>query len=103
MATTTNKPTDQIRLGIIQAAIWRNEDSEGRPRFQVTLERLYRDEEGNWKSSGSFGRDELLTLAKVADLAHTRIHGLQTEAREAAKDEQKPAATTTAKRAGRSR
>jgi hypothetical protein len=40
------------------------------PRFSVTFERLYR-EEGVWKSSSNFGRDDLLVLAKVADLAHT--------------------------------
>ena len=28
-----------------------------------------------WKSSSSFGRDELLTVAKVADLANSWIHG----------------------------
>jgi len=69
-----NRPVDEIRLGSVKAAIWRNETERG-PRYSVTFERLYRD--GNeWKSSGSFGRDELLLLAKVADQAHTRIFEL---------------------------
>jgi hypothetical protein len=36
------------------------------------LSRLYRDGE-EWRSLESFGRDDLLVLAKVADLAHTWI------------------------------
>jgi hypothetical protein len=41
-------------------------------RHNVTITRLYK--EGNdWKDSTSFGRDDLPLLAKVTDLAHTRI------------------------------
>ncbi len=70
--TTNNKPTHEIRLGAIKATIWRNETANG-PRHNVTLVRLYKDGE-EWRSSESFGRDDLLTLAKMADLAHTWIH-----------------------------
>jgi hypothetical protein len=37
------------------------------------VSRSYKDGD-EWKSSSSFGRDELLTLAKVADLANSWIH-----------------------------
>jgi len=74
---SANPPVDQIRLGSIRAAIWANTDDQGRTRYSATLERMYHDEaEGKWKSTSSFGRDELLTVAKVADLANTRIHAL---------------------------
>jgi len=65
------KPIDEIRIGKIQAAIWRNETEHG-PMHNVTLERIYRDGD-QWKATGSLGRDDLLTAAKVLDLAHTRI------------------------------
>ncbi len=39
----------------------------------VTFSRIYKDAEGNWKSTSSFGRDDLLVLAKVADMAHTKV------------------------------
>lgn len=39
---------------------------------------MYRDQESSqWKYTGNFNRDDLLPLAKVADLAHTRIHEIQ--------------------------
>ncbi len=73
---TKSTPIDHIRLGAIQAAIWSN-DTENGPRFSVTFERMYRDQESQWKYTGNFNRDDLLPLAKVADLAHTRIHEIQ--------------------------
>jgi hypothetical protein len=58
-------------LGRIKAAIWSNSTDNG-VRHNVTFSRLYRDGE-EWKDSDSFGRDDLLILAKVADLANTWI------------------------------
>lgn len=66
------KPAHTIRLGAIQAAIWANEGQHG-PFFGVTIEKRFRDAEGQWQGSGSFNRDDLLVLAKVADCAHTYI------------------------------
>ena len=66
-----NKPAHEIRIGSIKAALWRNETQPG-ARYGVTFSRLYKDGE-QWKSSDSFGRDDLLLLAKVADRAHTWI------------------------------
>jgi hypothetical protein len=66
-----SKPVHELRLGRVRAAVWANETEQG-VRHNVTLSRLYRDGE-EWRSSESFGRDDLLVLAKVADLAHTWI------------------------------
>ena len=80
MSSEPKKPFEEIRLGAVKAAIWKNVVDQGnssRLVYNVTFQRLYRDGEGKWQSSESFGRDELLVLAKVADQAHTRICGLQ--------------------------
>lgn len=66
------RPVHEVRLGRIRAAIWENRTENG-PRHNVTLSRLYKDEQDDWRDSDSFGRDDLLVLAKVADLAHTWI------------------------------
>jgi len=60
-----------IRIGSIKAAIWENAVGEG-VRLSVSVCRLYKDGE-QWRTTESFGRDELLVLAKVADQAHTWI------------------------------
>lgn len=68
-----NKPVAKIKQGRIAADIWQN-DSEQGTRFTVTLSRSYRNkEDGTWKTTTSFGRDDLLLLAKVADQAHSKI------------------------------
>ena len=70
---SNTKPVAEVRVGAVKAAIWPNTTQSGAVRFNVTFSRIYKDAEGNWKSTSSFGRDDLLVLAKVADQAHTKI------------------------------
>ena len=72
------KPVDEIRIGRVKATVWLN-GTEEQPRHNVAFSRLYKDGD-QWKSTQSFGRNDLLALAKVADLAHSRIFALPTEA-----------------------
>lgn len=65
------QPAFEIRLGRIKAVAWENETQNG-SRYNVQLSRLYRDGD-EWKTSTSFGRDDLPLVAKVSDLVHTRI------------------------------
>jgi hypothetical protein len=69
--TTKQKPIHEIRVGAIKAAIWENGTANG-TRYNVTISRLYKDGDA-WKRTESFGRDDLLVVAKVADQAHTWI------------------------------
>jgi hypothetical protein len=65
------KPIQEVRLGYIKAAVWKNETETG-ARYNVTFRRLYKDGD-QWKTTDSFGRDDLLLLGKVADQAHSWI------------------------------
>ncbi len=89
------QPARVIRIRNLRANIWANRFPSGQVTYTVTFDRLYREPDqtdehgevmkrGDWKHSQSFGRDDLLLLAKVADLAHTEICRLQDEAREQA-------------------
>ena len=69
---TPNKPIDEVRIGRVKATIWRNQTEDGKSRYSVVFARLYKDGD-TWQSSQSFGRNDLLLLTKVADLAHTRV------------------------------
>src|SRR5262245_21522573 len=68
---SANKPVHEIRMGRIKAAIWENDTQSG-ARHNVTVQRIYKDGD-EWKTSESFGRDDLPLLAKVVDQAHTWI------------------------------
>ncbi len=72
MANDKKRPVEEVRIGRIRAAIWENQTEQG-VRHNVTVSRLYKD--GNdWKDTGSFGREDLLLVAKVMDQAHTWIY-----------------------------
>ena len=75
---TKQKPIQEVRIGNIKAALWQNQTDNG-TRFNVTFQRIYRDEQNKWQSTDSFGRDDLLVLAKVAERAFDSIHELQQE------------------------
>ncbi len=67
----TARPVHEIRLGLIKAAIWANATREGVMR-NVTFERSFKDGD-EWRTTHSFGRDDLLKVAKLADEAHSWI------------------------------
>ena len=71
--TSSQRPVHEVRYGRVKAAVWENRTSGG-TRHNVTVCRIYKDDEsGQWRDSQSFGRDDLLPLAKVVDEAHTWI------------------------------
>ena len=72
-----NKPVHKIRYGNTTASIWANEGQKG-TFYNVTINRGYKDGD-QWKDTGSFGRDDLPLLMKVADRAHSWIFDLNRE------------------------
>lgn len=82
-----NKPVHEVRLGPIRASVWANETDNG-TRYNVTFDRAYRDGDA-WKSTSSFGRDDLLVLGKAADQAHTWILNQPRDRPETATSEQR--------------
>ena len=88
------RPVQVIRIRNIRANIWANRLPSGDLAYNVTFDRLYREpdetngqgevtKQGEWRQSQSFGKDDLLLLAKLADQAHSEVYyRLQDEARE---------------------
>ena len=67
--TSPKKPTEVIRLGRIRAAIWANQTEGQDVWFNVTVSRLYKDQD-RWKDTSAFRRDDLPIVCKVLDLAY---------------------------------
>ena len=63
------RPTHEIKLGKIRAAIWANESKQDKLWFNVTVTRLYKEND-EWKDTSSFGRDELPIVNKAIDMAY---------------------------------
>ncbi len=56
------QPVKKFRAGQVACALWENEANvNGRivTMLKATVERRYKDKDGNWKSSGSFARNEI--------------------------------------------
>jgi hypothetical protein len=68
-----NKHLHEIRLGSVKAAVWMNSSATGTWHL-VTFGRLYKDADKSWKTTDSFGRDDLPLVEKIADLVPRWIH-----------------------------
>jgi len=67
----SDQPIQEIRIGRIRAAIWRNDTDKG-AKYSVVLSKLYRAAD-RWQDTGHFGGNDLPLVSKVADLAHAWI------------------------------
>ena len=83
------KPHARVRIGAVKAAIWQNQAGD-RTRYNVTFSKSYRDADGQWKTTQSFGRNDLLVLAKVVDQAHSRIVELEQAEDSSEQEEDEP-------------
>jgi len=55
-------PVAKFRAGQINSALWENPvEVNGKTvtMLKATVQRRYKDKDGNWQSSGSFGRNEI--------------------------------------------
>ena len=57
------KPKAKFAAGTVSAALWENEVTARNGKqvtlLKATVERRYKDSDGNWKSSGSFSRNDI--------------------------------------------
>ena len=71
------KPEKTFRIGAVSASVFVNEieTDNGKRRIRsVNLQRRYRDDnDGEWKSSNSFGLGELPQAQAVLDLAMKHV------------------------------
>lgn len=73
-------PACRLRENALSAEVWENQQKDG-VQHNVTFSRSYRDKEGNWKSTNSFGERDLLSLQHLAGRAHDAIRERRTEMR----------------------
>jgi len=56
------RPLAKIRAGSVSCALWENQiNVNGTPKaiLKASIERRYKDKDGDWQSSASFGRSEI--------------------------------------------
>lgn len=70
-----NKPIHSIRVGRVEVAIWKNQ-SETAAWYNFTFQRSYRDDEGDFKNTATFGRDDLPVIAFLTARAFEYVESL---------------------------
>jgi hypothetical protein len=84
MTKEKTKPSHKIRSGALSVTIWKQTNDKG-DWYSVSPSRTYKQDD-EWRDADSFGYDDLLTLAKLLDLAHTWILEQQQAGRESRKN-----------------
>lgn len=74
------KPEKKFRQGCVSVSIFANEikvNGASVPRMNVVPQRVYKDKEGNWQNSSSFGVNEIpkliVALSKAYDYLTAKI------------------------------
>ena len=70
-----NQPVHEEKLGRMKAVVWENQGPNG-SIFNVTFSRLYKDGD-DCKESQSFGRDDCLVVARLAEIVAVWIYRYQ--------------------------
>ena len=73
-------PIAKFRAGQVSAALWENQiEVGGRPvrMLKATIQRRYKDTDGNWKSATSFSRNEIPLAVHCLQKAFEKIVELQ--------------------------
>ena len=83
--TGQQMPVAKFRAGQISSAVWRNEiqvKGKAVTILKATVQRRYKDREGNWQSSGSFARNEIPLAIHCLQQAFEKIIETQHEDRD---------------------
>jgi hypothetical protein len=70
----SQQPAHKIRVGVLQATIWRNHSIEkGTTWYSVVPSRSYKNGDDTWKETESLGFDDLLAMAELLRQAYAWI------------------------------
>lgn len=77
-------PVKKFSAGGVQIAIWENEGAEGRTYNTVSIDRRYKNKDGEWKSSSSLKLNDIPKAVLALQKAYEYIALKEPEAEDAA-------------------
>ena len=85
------RPVAKFAAGQVSAAVWENEVTTRAGKkvtmLKATVERRYKDRDGQWKSSGSFSRNKILFVIYCLQKSFDHIIAAQQEEDGSAEEE----------------
>ncbi len=80
MSTQTNKPVQKFKDGAVTMALYENQH-ENRVWHNITIGKLYKDDQGRWQESRNFNEHDLLKLQNMIPQAYAHIQHRQQQQR----------------------
>ena len=68
----SNAPLFELRDGNLRSATWEREGEYG-PQYSTKMTKLYKNDDGDFRETTSFGSKELLRLSELARETHQEI------------------------------
>lgn len=53
------RPVFEAKYGLCRASVWANETQGGGVRYNVSFQRSYKDDQGNWQTTQSLNREDI--------------------------------------------
>jgi len=78
----SNTPAATLRDGGLKATVWKNTTNEGKTYYSVNITKSYKQDE-EWKETTSFGADDVLKVANLAQRAYNAILNAKAQANNA--------------------
>jgi hypothetical protein len=82
----SQSPEKVFRVGRCSASVFKNmiepkdgESGQKRPMRTVNLQRRYKDDDGEWKTSTSFGLGDLPCAVRVLELAQHYVESIEAD------------------------
>ena len=73
------QPIKKFQIGAVNASVWKNKSKEGTEFLSVSLQKRYKDEQGQWQSSSSYKPSDLPKAVLVLQKAYefVALNGLE--------------------------
>jgi hypothetical protein len=63
----------KVRVGGVHVSIWKNENEMGMKRTSISVQRVYRDAQGNWKNTQYLRLNDIPKLILALQKAYEEI------------------------------
>ena len=83
-----NVPVKRARSGAVSGAVYSNKAADGRTYDTVTIDRSFRDKDGNWQSTNSYRRQDMSDLRDIAEEMEAYLQGREQGRQEAIQEAQ---------------
>ena len=63
------RPVYKYQLGMLECAVWAKQTNEGKPYFQFSFQKTYKDKDGNFQHTSFFNKSDLAGLSMLCERA----------------------------------